>query len=671
MLSTLHVRFPSAPRPRLLFQAAVVAACLAASVPAGRAQEIASIGSLKRMSLEELMDLEVTSVSKRPEKLLETASAIQVVTGDDIRRSGATSLPEALRLAGNLNVAQKGAHAWGISARGFNTDLANKLLVLIDGRTVYTPLYSGVFWERQDYLLEDIDRIEVISGPGGTLWGANAVNGVINVITKDAGETQGLYLEGGGGSDPRGFGGIRYGGAAGPNVHYRVYAKYFDRDEESFADGAGAGDSWHAGQGGFRVDATPTVQDNVTVQGDLYRSEQNLVSGGTAILSGNNLLGRWSRVFSADSDLRLQLYWDRTHLDVPAAPLVVNGLVFAPAGRLTDDLDTYDLDFQHRVVLGGRHNVVWGLGYRFTHDVVGNSPALGFFPPRLEQELLSGFIQDEIRLRDDLFLTVGSKLERNDYTGTEAEPGIRCLWNATPGHAFWAAVSRAVRAPSRVDRDLSQGSPPYLVLLRGGADFQSETVLAYEAGWRARLGDRAAVSLALFYNRYDDVRSTSFTPDTILPFFFENNLEGETHGCELSGSCQVTGSWRLTLAYNLLEEHLHIKPGKTDLNAALNETADPEQQFALRSSLNLPRGVELDANFRWVDTLPNNNAATPGTVPSYASLDVRLAWHPSPAVELAVVGQNLFDDQHPEYGFPGPTREEIGRRVFGRVALRF
>lgn len=619
------------------------------------------------------MEIEVTSVSKRPEKLADAPAAIQVITGQEIRRSGATNIPEALRLLGNVDVAQENAHEWVVSSRGFTSDVGNKLLVLVDGRTVYTPLFSGVFWDRQDYLLEDIDRIEVVSGPGGTLWGANAVNGVINITTKSARETQGLYVESGGGTGLRNFGGVRYGGAISPRVAYRVYAKYFDRDSEARMDGRDARDSWRMHQGGFRVDAEPASENAATVQGDFYRSDENIQTGGKAKVTGGNLLGRWSRVFSKDSDLSVQFYYDRTHLTLP-----VPAFALAPAGILKDDLDTYDLDFHHRFACYEDHQFVWGFGYRFTHDVVKNSPALAFLPPVLDQKLFSGFVQDEIALvPNTLKFILGTKLEHNTYTGFELEPNVRLQWTPAPRHMFWGAVSRAVRTPSRIDRDISQPSPEYIiVVLKGARAFDSEKVRAYELGYRTQLGSAATVSVSTFYNEYRDVRSTTISaPDPIFglpfPFFFENNLEGETHGAELSASCQLFDWWQLHGAYSVLKSDLRIKPGKMDFNHALNETADPEQQFSLRSVLNLSDHWELTTALRWVDERPMNNAGVLVRVPSYSELNVRLGWQPSERVELSLVGRNLLHDHHPEFGVPGPNRTEIKRSIFGKVTWRY
>jgi iron complex outermembrane recepter protein len=626
----------------------------------------------KTMSLQELMNQDVTSVAKEPEPYLEAPAAIQVITGDEIRRSGASSIPEALRLADNLDVAQKNSHDWAISARGFNTALGNKLLVLIDGRTVYTPLFGGVFWDQQDYLLQDIDRIEVISGPGGTLWGANAVNGVINIVTKSAQNTQGLYVEGGGGSQLRDFGGARYGGTLASNVYYRVYGKYFDRNSEVLSDGSDASDSWNMGQGGFRVDALPSLQNTLTLEGDYYAGHENEPTGGRANVAGGDILGRWSHTFENDSDMSLQLYYDRTHL---ADPIPTSTDPFEPAGTLTDDLDTYDVDFQHRFHLGERNNVVWGLGYRFTHEVDRNAPGLEFLPPTLDQNLYSGFVQDEILLIKNLYFILGTKVEHNDYTGFEEEPSVRLQWNVTPKQMIWGAISRAVRTPSRVDEDeqLPTGLPAGYPqdLLTGSSNFVSETLIAFELGYRAEFGQKVSASISTFYNLYNDIRSTGTNSATVFPLVFQNNLKGETYGAELSADYQVFDWWRLHGGYDLLKENLYVKSGAYDFNDALNETADPQQQFAVRSSMNLPENIEFDAGLRWVDTLHINNGASVGTVPSYFELNARLAWHPAKNLELAIVGQNLLHDHHPEYGYPGPTQVQINRGVYGKISWQF
>ncbi|MGA9335452.1 MAG: TonB-dependent receptor [Rudaea sp.] len=618
------------------------------------------------------MNIKVTSVSRRPEKLSKTASAIQVITGEEIRRSGATSLPEALRLAGNLDVAQKNSHDWAITARGFNTALANKLLVMIDGRTVYTPLFSGVFWDSQNYLLADIDRIEVISGPGGTLWGANAVNGVINIITKRARDTQGLYAEAGGGSRSQGFGGLRYGAKLAPDIYMRVYGESFNRGDEAFADGSPAGDAWRQSRGGFRLDAGASPQNTLTLQGDYYSGDEDVVSGGTAQSSGGNILGRWSRAVSDHAGMSLQAYYDHTHLLDPIPAFVLNSVQFAPAGILHDDLDTFDVDFQYRSRLGAHNEVVWGFGYRNTHDVTRSAPALAFLPPVLSQDLYSGFVQDQWTMRTDLRFTFGSKLEHNDYTGFEVEPSVRLQWDFAANQSLWAAVSRAVRTPSRIDRDVSEPAPSQLlVVLQGSPDFTSESVIARELGYRAEFGTDVAASISAFYNNYHDVRSTGITADTILPLYFQNNLEGETHGVELSVDYRVSDRWRLRGSFDPLKENLRVKPGQLDINDAHNETADPAQRWSLRSSMDLPHRIELNASFRHIAARDINDGATIGIVPGYNEMDIRLGWHATDTLDLSIVGQNLLHSRHAEYGFPDGSQVQIERGVYGKIVWRF
>jgi iron complex outermembrane recepter protein len=626
-----------------------------------------SMNDLKGLSVEQLMNIEVTSVARHPEKLSEAASAVQVITQADIRRSGATSIAEALRLADNLQVAQKNSHDWAISARGFNTALANKLLVMIDGRTVYTPLFSGVFWDIQDYLLADVDRIEVISGPGGTLWGANAVNGVINIITKSAKDTQGVYAEGGAGSELRVLGGGRYGGEVSSNTYFRVYGKYVGREDEVLEDGAPSSDSWHQSRGGFRMDSEASARDTVTFQGDFYSGDEDEPTGGTAVTSGGNVLGRWSRTLSDDSNMSVQSYFDQTHLLDPEPSLTLGALSLAPAGVLHDDLTTYDIDFQHRFLLGPSNRIVWGLGFRDTRDSVINAPGIGVLPAVLDQRLYSLFVQDEIALRPSWSFILGTKLEHNDYTGWELQPNVRLRWTFADGQALWAAVSRAVRTPSRLDRNLAEAPPPRLQLLEGSSDFDSEKLIAYELGYRGQFSSRFSGSVSTFYNVYSDLRSTSYTPLTLLPFYFANNLEGDTYGLEFSGDYQVLDGWTLHGGYTLLREHLHVKPGQMDINDALNETADPEHQFSLRSSLDLPWQLKLDPELRWVDTLHINNGPTVGIVPSYFELNSRVAWQAARQLELSLTGENLLHAHHPEYGFPDPARVEIQRSIYVKV----
>jgi iron complex outermembrane receptor protein len=624
--------------PIILSQAVVLGAAAATN-------EVVTPAELKRLSLEDLVNQDVTVVSRRPEKLSTSPSAVQVITGEDIHRSGATSLPEALRLAPNLEVAQVNSHDWAISARGFNNTLANKLLVMIDGRTVYTPLDAGVFWDAQNVLLDDVDRIEVVSGPGGTLWGANAVNGVINIVTKSARETQGLLVEGGGGSLLQDFGAIRYGGGNGTNLFYRVYAQRSDRNDTVFPNGNDAADSWDMSQGGFRMDWYPSDQNSLTVQGDAYSGSEAGTAGNT-FLDGQNVLGRWSHTISDTSDLTVQAYFDRTWRDIP--------------NSIAEDLKTYDLDVQHRFALGERQSVTWGGGYRLMEDRVQNAAALAFIPPDRNMQLFSAFVQDEIILVPDrLQLTIGTKLEHNDFSGFEVQPSARLAWTPDDWQTFWGAVSRAVRSPSRIDSDIRlPGTQPFQ--LQGDTDFDAETVLAYEAGYRVRPVERVSLSLATYYNDYDFLRSLNQISPT--NFVIGNGFRGQTWGVELSGTYQATDWWRLRGGYTYLNKVLWAD--RPNVTPSVREGNDPENQVLIQSILDLPAHFQFDVVGRYVDTLENPH------VPSYVSFDARLAWWYQGKVEISIVGQNLWDNQHPEFGAIA-TRQEIPRSVFGKVAWWF
>jgi iron complex outermembrane receptor protein len=613
--------------------------------------DLSAPSELKKLSVEQLMDVEVTSVSLHPEKLSEAASAIQVITGDDIRRSGATSLPEALRLATNLDVAQIDSRQWAISARGFNNTTSNKLLVLMDGRTIYTPLYAGVFWDVQDTLLEDLDQIEVISGPGATLWGDNAVNGVINITTKPAKDTQGLLVSGSGGTAVKGLEGVRYGGALTPDLHYRVYGKYFDRDSTEFSNLKDGGNDWHMGQGGFRLDSDASSSDLLTLQGDLYSGRAAQAGASDTTMHGDNIIGRWSRTFSEKSDLKLQVYYDRTSRNI--------------AGTLSDGLDTYDIDFQHRFPVGERHDITWGLGYRLLKDSVGNSPILAFLPADVTNRQYDVFGQDEIALvQDQVNLTLGTKIDHNDYTGVEYQPSARLAWKLSEEQTVWGAISRAVRTPSRIDRDLyAPSSPPFL--LSGGPNFDSEKLMAYELGYRIQPTEQLSFSLATFYNDYTDIRSLEkANPPASLPIVIGNGLKAETYGAEFTMDYRATEWWRLRAGYTQLHLHFWPKAGSTDTSGGSTESHDPENQFTLQSSLDLPDHWEFDTDFRYVAAIANQS------VPAYHEMDVRLGWQPFSQLELSVVGQNLLHDHHAEFG-TATTRQEIERSVYGKAVWRY
>jgi iron complex outermembrane receptor protein len=616
------------------------------------AQEVLS---LKRMSLEELMDIEVTSVSRRPEKLSGVASAVQVITQDDIRRSGATSLPEALRLASNLHVAQIDARQWAISARGFNSPTANKLLVLIDGRTVYTPLYAGVFWDVQDTLLEDIERIEVISGPGATLWGANAVNGVINITTKSARLTQGMLLTAAAGSDVEALGGARFGGTLPNGLGYRFYGKYADRDGPVVPDGRDISKDWRMGQGGFRVDGDISTNDALTVQADFYEGSIQQPTAGNIELSGANLLGRWSRVLAEGSEQRLQVYFDRTHRDIPRS--------------FKQNLDIYDIDFQSHTQVGKRQEIVWGMGYRLIDDDIDNGLAFGFLPPDVTREWFSAFVEDEIAIGAAVRLTLGTKLEYNEYTDLEFQPSIRLSWHLDRKSLLWSAVSRAVRTPSRIDREFYSPSSPPFFGFRGGPDFDSEKLIAYEAGYRTQPHQKVLLSLSTFYNDYDDLRSVErINPPAAFPAYIGNGLKGETYGAEFTADYEVTNVWQLSAGYTELRVDLRQNAGSTDANPGSSESNDPERYFLIRSSLDVGADWQVDATYRQVSRIARQN------VPSYDEVDLRIAWLPTPTLEISLVGRNLLNDHHPEFGSITPifssTRNEIERSAYGKIAWR-
>jgi iron complex outermembrane receptor protein len=622
---------------------------------AAAAQEprIAAAADLKKLSIEELMEIDVTSVSRRSERLNQAAAAIIVITQEDIRRSGVTSLPSALRLINSLHVARQTQRDWAISARGFNLTTANKMLVLIDGRSVYTPLFSGVFWDVQDTLLEDVERIEVIRGPGATLWGANAVNGVINIITKTAADTQGGLVTAGAGDEERGFGAARWGGTFGADKgQYRVYGKYFDRDPLVLANGSDAHDDMRMGQGGFRADWKTSDADALTIQGDAYRGKSGETTRDDTDVDGGNLTGRWTRTTSERSGLELQVYWDRTHRRIP--------------NLFEEHLDILDLDFQHHLPLAERHDLVWGFGYRWHQDEVGNSSVIGFFPPRRSFGLASLFAQDEISLLGDrLGVTVGTKVEHNESTGIEVQPSIRAAWKPNDRRTLWGAVSRAVRTPTRIDEDVIGFGPNGSHLVEGSRDFDSEELLAYELGYRFQPNPELLIDVATFYNVYDHLRSQEPPPDAPFPRVLLNKLNAETWGGELRVNTQPRQGLRVQFAYARLEKRLHLDADSRDPLGGVGEGNDPEDRFAVRGLLDLPSNLELDAWVRYVGALPQPR------VDAYTELDVRLGWHAAEALELSLVGQNLLHSSHEEFGPATPFREAVERSFYGKATWRF
>ncbi len=609
---------------------------------------------LKKLSLEDLMSIEVTSVAKRPQRLGEVASAVQVITREDILNSGAKTLVEALRLFPNLQFAQVNASQWAISARGFNNVLANKLLVLINGRTVYTPLYAGVFWDVQNVLLEDIERIEVISGPGGTLWGANAVNGVINVITRSSAITQGLFFEAGAGTNLRGMGSLRYGGKINNNLTYKVYGTAFKLGNTLNMDGTKANDQWPMVQGGFRFDWDPSEKNKLSIQSNIYKGKPNPDAADTSVTAkGDNLVARWNHHSSDRSDLQLQFYYDHRDRDFG------NGF--------TENLKTYDLDWQHNFQLCRNHRLAWGMNFRLMDHKTTNLQLFEFLPEHKTLWLYSLYAQDDITLvKERLRFTIGSKIEHNTYTGFEFQPNGRLTWTPTKTQTVWAAISRAVRTPARIDRDFYLSLAPGLPFIRGNPDYTSEVMQAYELGWRMQPLKTLSISIATFYNHYDRIRSVEPGPSPLfIPIFFGNGVKGHSYGFELSSTCQVTEWWKLRGGYTYLTKKLSVKSDSKDMNEASAESDDPRHQFVIQSSMELNRRLELGTVIRYASRLPDPS------VPGYMGLDLRVGWKIGKSVELDLVGQDLLDRRHIEFIPSNPEPRQIKRGFYGKIICRF
>ncbi|MDX2032043.1 MAG: TonB-dependent receptor [Blastocatellia bacterium] len=667
----------------------LVSAWLAAMALAGGAgaQSPQPARDLAETSLEELMNIEVTSVSKKEEKLFQTAAAIYVITQEDIRRSGLTSLPELLRMVPGLSVARIDGNKWAISSRGFNSRFANKMLVMIDGRSVYTPLFSGVFWEVQDLILDDVERIEIIRGPGATLWGANAVNGVINIITKHTKNTEGGLLIAGAGSEELGFGAARYGGRMGERANYRIYAKYFNRDRSVDFSRRPAPDRSDAVRGGFRVDWQATKKDEVSFHGDLYDGDggQRISLFSTAPpfarmvddrieVSGGNAVARWRRLNSSRSDSSIQVYYDRTKRE---------------EAYFGERRDTFNFDFQHHMAVGRRQDMIWGLGYRVTADSLADLLSSTFVPNRRTVHLFNAFFQDEVTLVPGRArLTLGSKFEHNDYTGFEVQPNVRFLLTPSERQTIWAAVSRAVRTPSRIEDDIrapyqvlpGTGPLPNVVTVFGDRRFRSEVQFSYEVGYRIQPTGNLSLDLATFYSTYRRLRSASAgapyfagepaPPRVVIPLVLGNRMLGESYGAELSSNWNVTTHWKLSAGYTFLRVQLTPYPesrGQLPPDSENEEGNSPQHQAQLRSYLKLPRGLEFDAAIYRVGGLRT------GAIPAYTRLDARFGWRATESLELSVGLQNLLDPRHPEFGLQqlGETPTQVERSLYGKVTWRF
>ena len=661
----------------LLFSARVVIAA-----PSGE-QIDSKHQSIGDMSLEQLLDVKVTSAAKHEERVSTTAAAIYVISQDDIRRSGATSLPEVLRTVPGLTVERMNASTWVVSARGFADQRGNKLLVLLDGRTLYDAFTAGVYWDIQNPLLDDIDRIEIIRGPGGSLWGANAVNGVINIITKKAADTQGTLLVTEAGITDKGAGAARYGGHIGGKVQYRFYGKYSRTAPLVDAFGKEQPDGWNLGRAGFRADAQLNSRDSFTLQGDLLRGREDGIdraldsaamelarltqfSNSTA-LGGQNLVARWTRTYSKTSDLSLQFYVDNNIRD---------------SLTLDSDNRTYDLDFQMHRLYGSRNNIVWGSGFRFNQSLnhVLARGATSFNPEHFSTYLGNAFMQDEISLVPDLLrLTIGIKVEGNNFSGENVQPTARVLWTPNRKNSLWGALSRAVRTPSGLELSRrvevaafpGDGGITDVIRLNGNPNLQPENLIAYEFGYRFQPNHKISFDWATFYNHYTNLRSeedlapfleTVPSPThLVIPAIYDNKLYGKSFGAEVAATWMPTTNWKLLATYSWLDMALKARASSSDSRFVEDETSTPRHQASVHSSYNLTRQIESDTSIRFVDRL-----VTQGT-PGYTEVNSRLSWRLAP-VEFSLVGENLLRARHLEYNqADGNVHSWVRRSIYGQI----
>ncbi len=645
---------------------------------------------LTELPFEELINIEFITVFKKRAKIFETPAAVYAISQETIRRSGATNIPDALRMVPGVQVSQHDAHSAAVTSRGFSGlsrgisgQFANKLLVMNDGRSIYTPLFSGVSWAAQDVLLADTERIEVIRGPGASLWGANAVNGIINIISKNVKDTQGGLINAGIGTEQKGFGHFRYGGVFGRNNYFRAYGKYLKVGSLVDSSGNATADGWHVYRGGFRVDSHFASNKMLTLDGEIYDGElgqtYNLVLSNESALrevfnfktkiSGGHFLGRWKHSFSNSSDLEFQAYFDR----VKRQEAVVRGRIH-----------TYDFDFHHRFALNSRQEMIWGAGYRLISDKFDSTFAFHLNPPSRKTHLLSAFLQNETTLiPKHLRLTVGSKFERNDYTGFEVQPSVRLLLTPNEQNTLWTAASRAVRTPSRGEDDariiLDATDPEQKIFLAifGNRDFEPEKLLSLGAGYRHRPVSELTLDFATFYNHYDNLRTEE--PDVLIkepsgsffPFNLDNNMTGNTYGFEAAADWRVLRNWRVRAAYS----HLRIDLTSKDNFAKVIEEQSPRNQFFVSSFLEPSKVLELDFRFRYVGSLPGLG------VSSYATLDLRLGWEVSNDFEFSVIGQNLLQKRHAESSSSltmedralqsGTLAGEVQRGVLTQIAWKF
>jgi iron complex outermembrane receptor protein len=609
-----------------------------------RADEATAADDLSRMSLQELANVQVTSVSKSPEPLRRAPANVYVITHEDIMRSGATSLSEVLRLAPNLQVTQLTASGYQLGASGFgghqsSQNFANKLLILIDGRSVYSPLYSGIYADTLDVMLEDVDRIEVISGPGGTLWGANAMNGVINIITRPSYVTDGTLMSAGVGNQEQ-IGSARYGDKLAENGSYRVYGMTFHRGAEELADGATAHDGWSKGQGGFRADWS-LPQDVFTIQGDLYRGTEHQPGTADNAIAGANAVTRWRHQWET-SDLQVQAYFDQSER-------------YGPAGSGSFVLRTYDLEIQQNLLIGTAQHLLWGAGERVNSYNIDGTPTLFFVPASRKLTLADAFAQDTITLAKSLQLTLGVKLEDDPYSGWTPLPDLRLSWDLSSWGVVWVAAERGVRSPTPFDHDVRELSGTTL-FLTGYSDFTTEKVRAYSVGYRVQPASFASFSISPFYNAYQDLRTIEPAGGGVfLPLHWGNGMFGDTLGVTAWGNLQIADWWRLSPSFSLLRKNLRFDPGASGLLGVAQAGDDPASQAALTSSMDLNARLTFDVSLRHVASLPDP------ALPSYNNLGARLGWQASRALEISLSATNIIHAYHLEY--PAPAGEQIGRSV--------
>jgi iron complex outermembrane recepter protein len=651
MTSSARQFTPGRPEParRGHFTASLGVLLLLLATPAAGGSG-AQTADLKRLTIEELMRIDVTLATRRESPVGTAATAMSVITADDIRRAGVTTLADALWLADGLHVARVNTGTWAISARGFNATSANKLLVMIDGRTMYSPLFTGVFWNTVDYVLEDIERIEVIRGPGAALWGANAFNGVINIVTRSARDTRGTFASVSGGPQDRGLVEVRHGADSGVGA-WRVYGKYADRASQRLTTGVPAGDGRHRGQVGFRIDGGADAASRWMLKGDAFHSRDSFPQRPDGEFTDLALQGRWARGLGTSSRLEVQSYYRREYRRVP--------------DQLTHAIDTFDVDAQHTFTAGARHAVVWGAGVRVNADRSYAGQAIGFDPARRTYALGSVFAQDDIAVRPDrLYLTLGAKFEHNSFSGGDLQPSLRVRLLPSPRQIVWGALSHAVRRPTRLDTDVEVRDTTGALLIRGSDEFQSESLVAWEAGYRIQPRPSLSIDANVFRHDISRLRSQDLPPGS-ASIVIGNSLQGLAYGVEIAAHLQPSPRWRTQAGYTRLVAAITRQPGSLHVGGTSGEGNDPGHIFRLVSAIDLTRTVELQAMVRAVSALPDP------VVPAYAELTLRAGWFIRPRVELWGTGEDLLHGRHAEFGPAGSARVEFARAVRAGVAFRY